>query len=266
MTRAPRPRGVRLSAAPRACYEPRAAMGFVDLHNHLLWGLDDGCESPADTISGARLLASLGWSDLAPSPHVNPDFPSGDPGYAEARRAEAAELLAREGVALALHSNAENKLDEDFLARAGGPGLRGIGPEQRWVLVEAPFEAALPALPDLVFRLRRMGISPLLAHPERCAEFERRGRAEEVVRLGGALQLNLGSLAGVYGQGARRLAERFLSEGLYAVAATDLHVPDGAAEWLELSLDALGRRGGAPALERLLVTNPRRILAGQEIA
>jgi protein-tyrosine phosphatase len=241
-------------------------MGFVDLHNHLLWGLDDGCETPADTLSAARLLVALGWSDLAPSPHAHPDFPSDDPALAEARRTEAAELLAREDVPLALHANAENKLDEKFLARAGGPGRRGIGGEQRWVLVEAPFVAALPALPDLLFRLRRMGVSPLLAHPERCAEFERRGRAEEAVRLGGALQLNLGALAGVYGHAARRQAERFVSEGLYAVAATDLHQPDGAQEWLEISLEALERRAGPAALERLLVSNPRRILAGLEIA
>lgn len=241
-------------------------MGFVDLHAHLLWGLDDGCETPAETLSAARLLVALGWSDAAPSPHAIADFPSGDPAVVEARRAEAAELLAREGVPLALHANAENKLDEEFLARAGGPGRRGIGGEQRWVLVEAPFEAALPALPDLVFRLGRMGAWPLLAHPERCAEFARPGRAEEVVRLGGALQLNLGALAGVYGHSVRRQAERFLSEGLYAVAATDLHVAEGAQEWLEAALDALERRAGSAALERLLVSNPRRILAGREVA
>lgn len=240
-------------------------MGFVDLHNHLLWGLDDGCETPADTLAAARLLVALGWSDVAPSPHAVAAFPSGDAGYVEARRAEASELLAREGVRLALHSNAENKLDDEFLARAGGTGRRGIGGAQRWVLVEVPFHAGLPALPDLVFRLRRMGVSPLFAHPERCAEFERPGRAEEVVRLGGALQLNLGALTGLYGKAAKKRAEQLVSEGLYAVAASDLHRADGAQEWLEPSLEALERRAGAGALEDLLAVNPRRILSGEEL-
>ncbi len=129
-----------------------------------------------------------------------------------------------------------------------------------------PFETALPALPDLVFRLRRKGILPLFAHPERCAEFERPGRPEEVVRLGGALQLNVGALAGVYGKGARRTAERLLDGGLYAVAATDLHRADGAHDWLDEALALLEKRAGGAALERLLAENPRRILAGEDLA
>ncbi len=240
-------------------------MGFVDLHCHLLWALDDGCETPAETVELARLLVSLGFSDAAPSPHAAASLPSGDPARCAARRAEAAELLAREGVPLALHPNAENRLDEEFLARAGGEGRRGIGAAQRWVLVEAPFETPVPALAELVFGLRRKGVSPLFAHPERCAEFDQPGRAEEVVRLGGALQLNVGALGGLYGRAARRLAERFLSEGLYAVAATDLHAPGGARDWLDDSLAALEKRAGADGLERLLSENPRRILAGEEV-
>ncbi len=241
-------------------------MGYVDLHCHLLWGLDDGCETPAETLAAARLLVALGFSDAAPSPHALPMFPSGDAARAQARRTEAADLLAREGVPLALHANAANRLDEEFLARAGGGGRRGLGAGERWVLVETPFDAPVPALGELVFGLRRKGVVPLFAHPERCAEFERPGRAEEIVRLGGALQLNLGALAGVYGRPARRMAERLLSEGLYAVAATDLHRPEGVREWLDEALDALEKRAGDAALERLLADNPRRILAGQELA
>ena len=241
-------------------------MSYVDLHSHLLWDIDDGCETPGETLAAARLLVELGFSDAAPSPHAIAGLPSGDPARAEARRADAEALLAREGVPLALHANAENRLDEEFLARAGGVGRRGIGPTQRWVLVELPFQSDVPALADLVFRLRRLGISPLFAHPERCAEFEREGRAEEVVRLGGALQLNVGALAGVYGKPARRLAERLLSEGLYAVAATDLHRPDGLREWLDEALAALEKRAGPAGLERLLSQNPRRILAGEDLA
>jgi protein-tyrosine phosphatase len=109
-------------------------------------------------------------------------------------------------------------------------------------------------------------VSPLFAHPERCAEFERPGRAEEVLRLGGALQLNVGALGGLYGRTARRLAERFVAEGLYAVASTDLHRADGAREWLDESLAFLEKRAGAEGLERLLAENPRRILAGEDVA
>jgi protein-tyrosine phosphatase len=240
-------------------------MGFVDLHCHLLWAVDDGCETPDETLAAARLLVDVGFSDAAPSPHAVQGLPSGDARRADARREEAEALLRAEGVPLALHRNAENRLDAEFLARAEGDARRGVGPSQRWVLLEVPFDAPVPALPDLVFRLRRMGILPLFAHPERCAEFDRPGRASEVVRLGGALQLNVGALAGVYGKGPRRVAERLLDEGLYAVAATDLHRADGAHDWLDEALAMLERRAGADGLERLLATNPRRVLAGEEL-
>ena len=241
-------------------------MRYVDLHCHLLWDLDDGCETPEQTLSAARLLVELGFSDAAPSPHAVAGLPSGDPSRAEARRGEAAALFAREGIALALHPNAENRLDDEFLARAGGAGRRGIGATQRWVLVELPFRAAVPSLPELVFTLKRKGVSPLFAHPERCAEFQRPGRAEEVLRLGGALQLNVGALTGVYGRPVQRTAERLLDEGLYAVASTDLHRPDGVREWLDEALGELERRAGTAGLDRLLGDNPRRILAGEDLA
>jgi protein-tyrosine phosphatase len=240
-------------------------MGLVDLHCHLLWAVDDGCETPEETLAAARLLVGLGFTDAAPSPHAALGLPSGDPARCGARLAEATELLRTQGVPLALHSNAENRLDSDFLARADGQGRRGIGASQRWVLLEVPFEGVVPALPELVFTLRRKGILPLFAHPERGAEFDRPGRAEEVVRLGGALQLNVGALAGLYGKGARRGAERLLDEGLYAVAATDLHHAEGAHEWLDEALGILEQRAGVAALERLFAENPRRILAGQEL-
>ena len=240
-------------------------LGYVDLHCHLLWALDDGVESPEEAVAAARLLVSLGYSDAAPSPHATADYPSGDEAACEARRAELAERLAAEGVPLRLHRNAENKLDEAFMARAEGPGRRGVGESQRWALLELPFRAPVPSLPDLVFRLRRKGVLPLFAHPERCLEFEQPGVAEEVVRLGGALQLNVASLIGLYGKSVRKVAERLLGAALYAVAATDLHHPAGAEEWIPEALTELEERVGRQGFERLFAENPRRVLAGEEL-
>ncbi|MGB8933045.1 MAG: CpsB/CapC family capsule biosynthesis tyrosine phosphatase [Anaeromyxobacteraceae bacterium] len=238
-------------------------MAFADLHSHLLWALDDGCQTPEETLAAMRLLVDLGWRDAAPTPHANPQFPSRDPAACAARLLEAQALLDREGVQLKLHSGAENVLDASYLERLDPGQRRGLGSTGRWTLVELPFRADVPALPDLLFHLARRSVRPLIAHPERCVEFDKPGRAEEAVRLGAALQLNLGALAGVYGRTVRKQAERFLDAGLYSVAATDLHHPEGAEEWLPDALDALDARA---AVERLCDVNPRRILAGEEIA
>jgi protein-tyrosine phosphatase len=241
-------------------------MDFVDLHSHVLWGLDDGCETREETLAAGRLLVSLGFRESAPTPHVHPMFPSHDGGACAARLAEAQALFDGEGVAIRLHAGAENVLDGDYLARLGAAERRGLGAAARWTLVELPFRGMVPAMGDLLFHLARKGVRPLLAHPERCDEFERPGRASDSVRLGAALQANIGSFAGVYGRDVRKRAEQFLEEGLYAVAATDLHHPDGADEWLAEGLEVIERRVGAAGLARLCADNPRRILAGEEVS
>lgn len=241
-------------------------MAFVDLHSHVLWALDDGCQTPEETLAAARLLVDLGWRDSAPTPHAHPLFPSRDPAQCAVRLAEAQALLDREGIPLKLHSGAENQLDADYLGRLEPEARRGLGATGRWALVELPFRDSVPAMPDLLFHLARRAVRPVLAHPERCVEFDRPGRAAEAVRLGAALQLNLGALAGVYGRHVRKLAEGFLDERLYAVAATDLHHPAGAEEWLPDALDILEARVGGAEVDRLCSANPRRVLAGEDLA
>ncbi len=241
-------------------------MGYVDIHCHLLWGVDDGCRDPEEALEAARALVDLGYGEAAPSPHARADFPSQDADLCRTRLAELRDLLAREGVALRLHPNAENFLDDAFLARVARGEPRAIGEGTRYVLVELPFASAVPALPDVVFHLKLKGYTPVMAHPERCAEFERPGRAAEVVRLGAALQLDMGALLGRYGREPRKLAERFLGEGLYAAAATDLHRPDEAREWVGEALAALDKRAGAVEVRRLCEENPRRAVEGEDLA
>ena len=240
--------------------------GYVDLHCHLLWGVDDGCREPGDSVAAARALVGLGYEAAAQTPHARADFPSQDTALCERRFRDLAELLAAEGVPLALHRGAENFHDEAFLDRVALGEPRAIGPAGRYVLVELPFAGSVPRLPDLLFRIRLKGLVPLIAHPERCVEFERAGRAEEAVRLGAALQLDVGALTGRYGRAARKLAERLLGEGLYAVAATDLHGPVEAERWIAEALAALRKAAGAAGLERLCGENPRRVVAGEDLS
>jgi protein-tyrosine phosphatase len=134
------------------------------------------------------------------------------------------------------------------------------------VLVEAPFQSPLPSLLDLVFRLKLKGLTPLFAHPERCLEFtEHADRGAEAVAAGAALQLDLGALIGRYGRTAQRTAERLMDGGLYAVAATDLHGPVGAASWIERALQALRRKVGEASAGDLLRDGPGRVLRGEEL-
>lgn len=236
--------------------------GLVDLHCHLLPGVDDGAKTLADTLEMARALVDLGFSTVAPSPHARPEYAPLD--VVEARLAETRAALEREGIALTLGRNAENVLDEAFLRSLGTPEARMLG-AGRYVLVELPYTTPVPALPDVLFRIRTKGIAPVIAHPERCLEFERKGRAAEAVRVGALLQLDVGALTGRYGGGAKKLARTFLEEGLYTLGATDLHAPVGARDWVGRALAELRSMAGDQAFDRLMRGNPARLLAGEAL-
>ncbi|WP_426752843.1 tyrosine-protein phosphatase [Myxococcus sp. Y35] len=236
--------------------------GFVDLHCHLLPGVDDGARTLEDALEMARALVDLGFATVAPSPHARPEYAPVD--IVDARRAELAEALERERIPLKLGRNAENVLDDAFLRGLNTPQARMLG-SGRYVLVELPYTAPVPALPDILFRIRTKGVVPLLAHPERCLEFERKGRAAEAVRAGALLQLDIGALIGRYGGTPKKLSRAFLEDGLYAVGATDLHGPVGARDWVGRSLAELRSRAGDAAFTRLMRDNPACLLAGESL-
>jgi protein-tyrosine phosphatase len=242
-------------------------VGYVDLHLHLLPGVDDGAQTLDDALSMARTLVSLGFSQAAPSPHHRDDYPSRDRALCERRLAELAAALQLAQVPLALELSAENYfLDDHFLPDLSQPGAtRTIG-ASRVVLVEAPYNTPVPMLSELVFRMKIKGLTPLVAHPERCLEFERKGRAAELVAQGALLQLDLGATTGRYGKLAQKLSAQFLEQNLYAVAATDLHSPVGAEAWLSASLTALERLVGAAKREELLEATPRQLLQGKVVS
>ncbi len=234
--------------------------GFVDLHLHLIAGVDDGARTIEDSLSMARALVALGFTDAAPSPHHRQEYASAEVGLQGLEAARQA--LAAAQIPLELHVNAEHFfLDERLLSEL--PAARKIGGAT--LLVEAPYTTALPILPEIIFRLKLKGTTALIAHPERCLEFEKKGRAAEAVRAGALLQLDIGALVGRYGKVAQKLAKTFLDEGLYAVAATDLHSPVNAEVWVGEAIAALGKGWGKATVERLLGSNPLALLRGQAL-
>lgn len=236
--------------------------GFVDLHLHLLPGVDDGSKSLDESLEMARALVSLGYTKAAPSPHHRAEYASLSAALCADKLAEVKAALAAAGVPLELFPNAENFFLEDTLMSSlGTPASRTLG-SGKVLLVEAPYQGPIPMLGQLVFRMKLKGVTPLIAHPERCFEFEKKGRAAELVAAGALLQLDMGALIGRYGKAAEKLARQFLGDGLYAVAATDLHSPVNAKGWVGESLAALEKAVGAKGFKDLVESRPAALLSG----
>ncbi len=235
--------------------------GFSDLHLHLIPAVDDGCRTIEDSLAMAKALVELGFVAAAPSPHHRPEYASAD--VAAVRLGELKAALTAANVPLQLHVNAEHFfLDEGLML--GLATARKIGGQT--LLVEAPYTSGLPMLREIIFRMKLKGVTPLIAHPERCLEFEKKGSAEAAVHAGALLQLDIGALIGRYGKTAQKLAKGFLDQGLYAVAATDLHSPVGAVAWVGESIAALRKGWGEKAVVSLLTDNPAALLRGEALA
>lgn len=238
-------------------------MNRIDLHNHLLFGIDDGATDAAESLALARALVQAGYSDVVTTPHAKPNMDP-DRGLVAQRLVEVQALLDREGVALRLHLGAENHLTPEMIARSEAGDARPLakGP---WVLVELPFATIVPRLRETLFRLQLKGLKPVIAHPERCAQFV--GRLDEARSLGDAgvhFQVEVGSLSGLYGGPAKKTAIAMLDEGLIHLAGTDAHHLRATQEILGAGMKALAKHLGPSGVERITEENPARVLRGEK--
>jgi protein-tyrosine phosphatase len=235
----------------------------VELHFHLLPGVDDGPADLADSLELARAAVADGTDTVIVTPHVRSDFVT-DVLSLRARVCELSGSLAAAGVPLAIACGGElgHELvpvlrQEELEAIAQGP------PGARWLLLEAPWGPFGEDFHAAADELRERGFGVLLAHPERSADAELAGSAglERELRAGSLAQINALSLTGRHGPGAEAAAFSLLDQGLVALVASDAHGPTrppalGAARrrLLEHGLDP-------GAADVLTLTAPRTLLA-----
>jgi protein-tyrosine phosphatase len=240
-------------------------MGRVDLHNHILFGVDDGAIDADEAVAMAQALVQAGYTDVVTTPHCKPDMDPAE-SLVDARRAELQALLDARRIPLRLHAGCENHLTPSFVERVERGHPRSLAGSP-YVLIELPFASAVPGLRELLFRLQLHKIRPVLAHPERCAQFVGRiDAALEVVDAGASLQIEVGSLAGIYGSAARKYVEALMDEGLVALASTDMHHPKSGQEIVTTGLKSMTKALGTSKVQLLTEENPARVLRGEPLA
>ncbi len=195
---------------------------MIDLHCHLLPGIDDGPETIEESLAIARAAVLAGTRTIVATPHVNWRFPNTAAVIAAAVTELSARLLA-EGLALDVLAGAEiamtriGEIPSEELAKlalAGGT----------WLLVEPPFTPVASGLDTILLELQRQGHRILLAHPERCPAFHRDPKMLEALVEGGILtSITAGSLAGQFGEEPRRFGVALLARGMAHNVASDAH-------------------------------------------
>jgi protein-tyrosine phosphatase len=234
---------------------------MIDLHCHVLPGIDDGPETIEGSVALARSALAAGIGTLVATPHVNARTPNDSATIARLVKDVNARLAA-EQVELQVQPGAEiamTQLDEVAPAELERLGLGG----GRWLLVEPPFTLVATGLQDIVLGLQRRGHGVVLAHPERCPALHRDRRIVPTLADAGVIMsVTAGSLVGRFGGEVRRYALALAREGLIHNVTSDAHDsvkrPPGLTEGLE-------QAGLAPLADWLTRLVPEAILQDEPI-
>jgi protein-tyrosine phosphatase len=234
-------------------------MSIIDIHSHVLPGLDDGSKSLEESVEMLRQAANAGTTDIVASPHANQEYVF-DPRIVEQKIAE---LQAAVGDTPRIHYGCDFHLTlenvEDALRLPGKYSIDHRG----YLLLEFSDFHIPKTMDELFARMMQVGLRPIVTHPERNQLLQRRlHELEEWVVQGVHLQVTAQSLLGRFGKTAKGCADELMSRGLVHFLASDAH----DTKWRTTALDEphqyVKRRFGAEVALRLFEENPRAALAG----
>jgi len=195
----------------------------VDMHSHLIPGIDDGSQDMATSIELIKELQQIGYRKIITTPHILSGLYPNTPEIINSGLSELKKELAAQQINIEVHAAAEYYIDDYFQdqLKAKAPLLTL---KDNLVLVEFSMLTAPLDLQDVLFEMQLQQYQPIIAHPERYVYLRSRLEFfEEIKNAGAQLQLNLLSLTGYYGAHVRDLAEYLLKNGMYDYAGTDLH-------------------------------------------
>jgi protein-tyrosine phosphatase len=239
---------------------------MIDIHSHILPGLDDGAKSVEETLKMVSQLQEAGFNTLLATPHVieGKDFLS--PEEILAATEQVRERVSEAGISVEILPGAENYIFPETAKWAREGRLLTLGNTGKYLLVELPM-LQIPQYTDRVFfELQINGMTPVLAHPERY-----RGLVEEPERLidwankGILFQVDLRSLSGNYGPEARGLAEIMLHSNLIHFIGSDAHHVSRRESTYAEAHQMVKEIVGEIRFQEVTLTNPQAILEGKAI-
>jgi protein-tyrosine phosphatase len=195
----------------------------MDIHSHLIPGIDDGVETVAESVAMVRKMQELGYSRIFTTPHVMWDCYRNSPEIILSGLEDVRNACKTAGLSMEIHAAAEYFIDEHFVETLNtGRGLLTL-PGNR-LLVELPYSTPLMNTSETLFKIIEKGYQPVLAHPERYTYFYSDPSVyKKLSDQGCELQVNILSLGGYYGENVHKMADWLLRQGLITFLGTDAH-------------------------------------------
>jgi protein-tyrosine phosphatase len=232
----------------------------IDLHSHLLPGIDDGASDLNVSLEMARIAVANGVTIQACTPHILPGVYNNVGPQIRLATLELQRHLDEHGIPLRLVTGADAHVTPHMVSALHSGAILSLA-DTRYVLVEPPHHVAPPRLECFFFELLAAGYVPILTHPERLTWIETHyAKFVQLFRAGVWMQITSGSLTGAFGRRPRYWAERMLNEALVQILATDAHGarrrPPDLAEGRAVAAKWLGEEEA----EQMVSIRPRAIL------
>jgi protein-tyrosine phosphatase len=238
---------------------------MVDIHLHILPGLDDGPKDLETSVAMARMAADDGITHMVATPHANNRYPF-DPVEIADRLSALREAVAGEGIALTLGSGCDFHMSyeniDDAHRHPEKYSINGKG----YLLVELPDFSLPRQLDEAFYELRVAGLTPILTHPERNAALQKDStRMEEWLRQGMLVQVTTSSVLGQMGPAPERMAHRLLANRWVHFLATDAHNLNTRPPRMRAACEFVARKYDPAYADRICVENPLAVFEGRPL-
>ncbi len=223
----------------------------VDIHSHLLPGLDDGVSSFEESLEIIQKFEEAGYRKIVTTPHIMSDFYKNTPDIINQKLEELKSFIDSH-TSMIVEAAAEYYLDETFmdLLSEGNDHIFKI--DGKYVLFETAFMSEPLYLREVIFKIQSIGLKPVLAHPERYHYFIKDWDLVcDIFERGTLFQLNINSIQGYYSKAVQKLAMKLIRNKMINFVGSDCH---NLAQF-EIMLDTLKTKGYQEAVELDLINN-----------
>ena len=195
---------------------------YIDIHSHLLPGIDDGAQTFEDSLRLIKALQGFGTTQIITTPHIFQNFWENNSQNITANEEATRKELQKNNLSIPMRAAAEYMMDDSFVKLFQSGALLTL--KDNYVLVEMSYINAPIQLYSILFDLQVAGYIPVLAHPERYAFYHHNFEEyNKLINAGCLLQLNLLAIVGYYGEGIAKIAEKLLQNGMYSFVGSDVH-------------------------------------------
>jgi protein-tyrosine phosphatase len=235
---------------------------LIDIHSHVLYGLDDGARTLEDSVAMVRIAAESGTTHLVCTPHANPAYKF-EPECIADRLAEIAEAS---GNVLELYPGCDFHLSYENIQDAIAQPAKYTIDHKNYLLVEFSDLLIFRNTAEILTRLQDAGMTPVITHPERNGLLRQRiDQIQEWVDAGALVQVTGQSFLGDFGRRAKAFSEMLLSHHLVHFVASDAHDCERRPPRLDLAHAWLMQEHGEELADALCIHNPRAALTGESL-